>query len=306
MYTLVSIVVLTWNGKPLLKENLPSIIEAASFHHKDNEIIVVDNGSSDETAEMITRSFPKIRLIRLETNCSVGYAFNIGIKACRHSIVIILANDVRVTHNFLSPLVRHFSDPNIFAVNTLSLGEDAEREKKPVSLSFLPYPGHAAYSKKKLELLGGFHPLYAPFYFEDRDLSHRAWKRGWPTLVEPESIIFHKGEATIKKMHRPSVEKIKFRNRLFFFLTCHDKATTMIFPIGAAILQAILSFRWYLLSSLVTVVARRKEIIAKREEDIPFWIFSDRKIARIIETKQPEERRERFDGTRVSNVHFEP
>jgi len=67
-----------------------------------------------------------------------------------------------------------------------------------------------------LEALGGFDEAYSPFYWEDVDLGYRAWKRGWRTLYEPRSVVYHQHSASISRWPRAFTDSIKARNGLFF------------------------------------------------------------------------------------------
>src|SRR5262249_41159218 len=68
-----------------------------------------------------------------------------------------------------------------------------------------PYPtlyaggGSTAYDREKFLELGGFDPLFEPFYLEDTDLSYCAWRRGWPVFYQPASKVFHEHRGTIGK-----------------------------------------------------------------------------------------------------------
>ena len=64
--------------------------------------------------------------------------------------------------------------------------------------------GYAAFDAAKLEALGGFEELLAPFYWEDAEICLRAWKRGWTVLYEPDSVVYHQSSATIPREFNPS------------------------------------------------------------------------------------------------------
>lgn len=65
--------------------------------------------------------------------------------------------------------------------------------------------------------LGGFDPLYRPAYWEDTDLSYRAWKRGWKVIYEPRSVMYHKIAATLDELYgRPRMTRLIARNGVLF------------------------------------------------------------------------------------------
>ncbi|MBI3282064.1 MAG: glycosyltransferase, partial [Acidobacteria bacterium] len=104
-----SIVIPNWNGRDLLASYLPSVIEAAAGNPR-NEIIVVDNGSTDGSVELLDQRFPSVRVVRLPRNEGFGGGSNAGFLAARHDVVVLLNSDMRVDPGFLAPLLAGFSD----------------------------------------------------------------------------------------------------------------------------------------------------------------------------------------------------
>ncbi|MGC8976846.1 MAG: glycosyltransferase family 2 protein [Candidatus Ratteibacteria bacterium] len=262
----ISIIIPNYNGKELLKKNLPGIVKAVERHNENDEIIVVDNGSSDGSVEFLRENYPQIRIIELKENKGFGQACNIGVKKSKNKIVILLNNDVMVEENFIEPLLKHFSDPLVFSVSAVSLGRDNRKKEIPEKVKEVLYccAGYTAYDKEKFLFLGGFHPIYSPFYCEDRDIGYRAKKIGWKNLIEPKSIVYHEGERTSKKLNRRYVEYIKFRNRCIFYLTCYDNPFLIFFSILKLIINAFFSFKWYTIFSFFFLIKNYDKIKQKK------------------------------------------
>lgn len=100
----LSIIILTWNSKNLLRICLESIY--SNTRTKDYEIIVVDNASYDKTCEMLNVSFPKIRIIRNETNRGVAPARNQGLAVARGEYLLILDVDTVIEDGALDVLMK--------------------------------------------------------------------------------------------------------------------------------------------------------------------------------------------------------
>ena len=221
-----SIVIPSWNAKDLLEKYLPTVVAACS---PDDEIIVVDNASPDGSAEFVERRFPQVRVLRMERNLGFGGGANAGIRAARHRIAVLVNNDMRATPDFLPPLLAGFTDGAVFAVSSQLFFSDPARRREETGLTtgrfekgFLRvrhevddqierlYPtfyaggGSTAYDREKFLELGGFDPLYEPFYLEDTDLSYNAWRRGWKVLYQPASRLFHEHRGTIGKHYSPA------------------------------------------------------------------------------------------------------
>ena len=111
-----SVVIPNWNGKDLLEQYLPSVVEALAGN-PDNEIVVVDNGSTDGSADFVRAAFPQVKLLALPRNLGFGGGSNAGIRAARNDIVVLLNSDMRVDPGFLAPLLEGFRDPQVFAVS---------------------------------------------------------------------------------------------------------------------------------------------------------------------------------------------
>jgi len=283
----VTIVVPNYNGRQLLAENLPALVNAAKQHNPANKIIVVDDASNDGSADFIGWNFTNVEVLRLEKNKGFGAACNAGITSARTRIVLCLNNDVRVTDGFIEPLLHHFMDPSVFAVQAVSRGEDNRKHKIPAAARKVLYAcaGYCAYDRDKFIILGGFHPLYNPFYCEDRDIGYRAWKRGWKNIADPRSIVYHKGECTTRRFQIRYKESVKFRNRIVFILTCYDDPLRAAVAILLLLFRTFYSFRWYAFLTLVWLWKKRHEIRKKRAEDIPFWKLNDSQIQKILENQ---------------------
>jgi GT2 family glycosyltransferase/glycosyltransferase involved in cell wall biosynthesis len=236
-----SIVIPNWNGRDLLEKYLPSVIGAAEFSH-DNEIIVVDNGSTDGSAEFVRDRFPQVRLIALSDNLGFGGGSNAGIRAARHDIVVLLNTDMRVERDFLAPLLNGFSDEKVFAVACQIFFTDSNKLREETGLTqgwwqqgalrvrhridpairdvypcFYGGGGSCAFDRRKFLELGGFDPLLAPFYLEDTDLGYLAWKRGWKVLYQPRSVVYHEHRGTIgKRFSGEYIQSVLKKNFLLF------------------------------------------------------------------------------------------
>ena len=236
-----SVVIPNWNGKDLLEKYLPSVIAALSGN-PENEIIVVDNGSTDGSAAFVREAFPQVRLLALDTNLGFGGGSNAGFRAANNDIVVLLNSDMRVAPDFLAPLLDGFTDENVFAVSCQIFFSDPAKLREETGLTqgwwedgglrvrhriddkiTKPYPcfygggGSCAFDRRKFLELGGFDPLLAPFYLEDTDLGYMAWKRGWKVLYQPASVVYHEHRGTIgKRFSDAYIQSVLKKNFLLF------------------------------------------------------------------------------------------
>src|SRR4030095_6627963 len=106
--------------------------------------------------------------------------------------------------------------------------------------SFNVYGGFCAMNRQKLQEVGGFEPLMSPFYWEDVELSYRAWKRGWVIHYEPKSVVYHDASTTIRgAFHRFRIARINIRNRfIFMWKNLHDPVM-LVKHLGSTCLLAL-------------------------------------------------------------------
>ncbi|MGD0498024.1 MAG: glycosyltransferase [Bryobacteraceae bacterium] len=237
-----SVVIPNWNGRELLEKYLPSVVEALASNAA-NEIVVVDNGSTDGSAAFVKSAFPQVAVLELPVNLGFGGGSNAGVRAARNDTVVLLNSDMRVSPDFLGPLLEGFTDSGVFAVSCQIFFGDPNKVREETGLTqgwwqdgglrvrhrvdpavddlfpcFYGGGGSCAFDRRKFLELGGFDPLYEPFYLEDADLGYLAWKRGWKVLYQPRSVVFHEHRGSIGKRFGP--ERIQATLKKNYLLFC--------------------------------------------------------------------------------------
>lgn len=224
--TLATLLILNYNGKALLAKNLPYCQAAIARSGRTHELLVVDNGSSDGSLQLLREKFPDVQVVPLRKNHFFSAGNNAGVPHAKHDIIVLLNNDMRVEPGFLEPLLAPFAtDPDVFAVSSEILMDHGKRrvetgftkarfEHGMLAFRHDPVPseltkpapifwaggGSAAFDKRKFLEIGGLDVLFDPFYCEDADLSLRAWMRGWKVLFTPESKVWHDHRTTTRKV----------------------------------------------------------------------------------------------------------
>lgn len=313
----LSVVIPTWNGRHLLERFLPSVFSAADTYREttgaDVEIVLVDDAGNDDTAFWLATEHPgRVNLLMKRYNEGFAHTCNVGFEHAKHDVVVLLNNDVEVAPDAFAPLVEHFSSDDVFAVACLTTNLETgvasgvgkigsfSRGFLRVHAGYLPagadstdYPsifasgGASAFSRAKLLALGGFDTLYAPFYWEDVELSYRAWKRGWRVLFEPRSRVRHQVSSTIgKRFARHYVRAIEHRNRLLaHWVHIHDPEMWRRHKTRVAMLAlaAPLRLDFAFLDGLVQALGRRDRALARRARERAAAVRSDREVLQIFE-----------------------
>src|SRR5262249_41393467 len=113
-----TLIIVNWDGRQLLAECLPSVVEAVQHDGGKHEILVVDNGSTDGSVDYVRQHFPCVHVLALDRNYGFAEGNNRGIAQAQTDIVVLLNNDMVVSREFLRPLLDGFSDPSVFAVTS--------------------------------------------------------------------------------------------------------------------------------------------------------------------------------------------
>lgn len=239
---LISIIIVNWNGRYWLDTCLPALA-AQSF--QDFEILLVDNGSQDDSCTWVEANWPQVHLLPQASNLGFAQANNIGIKAARGSYIVTLNNDTIPEPTWLDALLKGVSDPNVGMVASQicfwqrpSILDSAgiEVDKAGVAWNrgygdlvstalaardvFGPSAAAALYRRQMLDEIGLFDESYFAYY-EDVDLAWRAQKQGWRCQYVPEAKVKHWHSATGEK----TPEKKAFllgRNKIWTIIKNYD------------------------------------------------------------------------------------
>ena len=216
----ITVVIPSRNGRELLERLFESLLPQAP-----EEIIVVDNGSSDGTADWL-------RGLGISFDCSkeplsFAAAVNRGIARARYSRTCLLNNDMVLEPGFFGALLKPFDrEPELFAVTAQILfPENVRREETGKAMyhrnktgqfpvwcetpidgedgTWVLYGsgGCTLYDTVKLRALGGMGEQYTPAYVEDLDIGWRAWRRGWPTVFAAGARVLHLHRSTTSKYY---------------------------------------------------------------------------------------------------------
>jgi GT2 family glycosyltransferase len=262
----------------LLQQIVPSLLEALNTVGLPYEIIVSDDASTDDSVKYLNDSFKEIIVQQNNSNSGFSITANKGIFASRHSHVLLLNNDVRLTKNYFTSLLRYFDKPDTFGVMGRIIGWDNDviqdggkypffhGVKIKTSLNYIPLnskPDSWLYSmylsganafvdREKILFLKGFDEIFSPYYAEDFDLSLRAWRLGWKCYYEHSAVCKHKTSLTIKSIAtKKKIAIIYNRNKMYLHaihLSGFKKMLWFLQLIGELIIYTI-TFRLYFIIS---------------------------------------------------------
>jgi GT2 family glycosyltransferase len=208
-----SVIVLSWNGMEYLEDCLDALL---AQEYADFEVIVVDNGSTDGSADFVAERYPQVRLIRNERNLGFAAGNNIGMRAATGDVLVLLNQDTEVHPGWLAALVETASDPHIGLVGCkllypdgtiqhaggrildargsarhIGLGEadagqyDAVRDVDFVTGAAL------ALTRATLTRIGPLDEGFTPAYYEDTDWCYRARAAGLRVVYYPQAVVTH-------------------------------------------------------------------------------------------------------------------
>lgn len=236
-----SILILNYNGRDLLVECLPSIIEAARLAPMPCAVVVVDNDSTDDSLAVVRDRWPDVRIER-EPNRGLA-SFNRVLARRDEDILLLLNNDVKLDPGAVAPLVEAVrTDPDaLFAAPCcwtfdgmtyegmrtrvrMRFGMVQGRCRVPGFERLVDRPGLTAgagpilaVDRTKFLAIGGYDELYFPGRIEDLDLGFQGWMRGWHGRYVPESVAYHRGFASFGPAFGESgCDRLAIRNTLLF------------------------------------------------------------------------------------------
>ena len=277
---MLSVVVPTYNSLSILKKTLQHNLNYLQMF--EIEYVLVDDGSEDETVEYVENHFPTVRVIRLVENLGFSSACNQGVREAKFPFVLLLNNDMLIHRLDIESVIKYLREADVFSVTpkimradsngkflneSLTVGwfKGGELRTENIGLLDACYQptekeavlwgcgGGMFFTKEKFELLRGFDAkIFSPFYFEDMDLSYRAWLMGWKCYYSECGEFEHFHQGTIGSFFSESyIRRISRRNQyLFFWKNIRDP--WMITSHVSSIFLRILTFQlkeWMVIAS---------------------------------------------------------
>ncbi|MBI5433251.1 MAG: glycosyltransferase family 2 protein [Planctomycetes bacterium] len=255
----ISIVVPAYGDPELALRTLVALQLELNARGGIDEVVVVDDGGGELAARLAER-FPKARCVARTTNGGFARALTNGIEVAKHALVRALNSDVLVRVGALAPLVEALEDPSVFAaVPRVLLGGDERRveswvefacedgrvrfdqpsltrraraPRRDVDVAF-PVGGACLFRKRDFAELGGFDPLFEPFYFEDADLGWRAWRAGKRTRLVVASSVEHRHRGTIGKVASERLVRAAIERNTWLFQWKHLAASDLAAHVAA-------------------------------------------------------------------------
>ncbi len=263
-----------------LKENITFL--------KDCEIIIVNDDPSESLAPYLV-DFKQIILIENKKNLGFAPTVNVGFAQVTNPYVLLLNSDVVLEDASFKKALEHFKDKTVFAVsfaqkekngqivgkNTIYWEKGFFQHKKSDNLNFgingWAEGGSCLIDTNKFRDLNGFDEMFSPFYWEDIDLSYRAWEKGYQILFDPSIVVQHHHESTIgsyyKKLH---ITQIAYRNQLLFIwknITNPGLLFTHVFYLKLFILKSILKGNMPFLKGYFQALLTLPTVIKKRNKN---------------------------------------
>jgi GT2 family glycosyltransferase len=260
----VSLIIASHTGRRDLRRCLPSVL---GDDYPNLQVIVVDNASTDGTAELVEREYPSVKIIRNESNLGFGRANNAGARDATGKYLAFLNQDAVVRLGWLDRLVMALeahpeaalATPKILLLDDPDTINACGDQSHYTGLSFCRGAGQPADSFAELESvnavsgaafvirgdvfkeLGGFDDDFF-LYMEDIDLSWRARLSGYSCLYVPDSIVLHDYELTFG----PDKSYYQERNRgLMLLKNLRWRTIGLLLP--ALLLSELITWSWIVL-----------------------------------------------------------
>ncbi|MFN8535804.1 MAG: glycosyltransferase [Dehalococcoidia bacterium] len=303
----MSAIVLLWNGAPFVAACVASI-RAQTLAKV--EIILVDNASRDDTVAIVERAFPDLPLIRNERNLGFAGGMNVGIRAARAPIVVLLNQDLVLNPDCLARIVNAFAEEpsagavgcKIFFPDRMLLQHAGGYLERPLALGHhygygeldtgqydeprdVEYVTGAAIGLRRgaLDEVGLLDEQFWPGYFEEVDLCRRLLDAGWRVCYRPEAVAVHWESTSLGRNSDPYYTAYH-RGRLRYVLKHFGDEEWRAFATAEAERYATLaSIRE---QRMLTTVYRELSGVVERERPavLPYY----RRLLRLEPTATPQ------------------
>ncbi|HIY68271.1 MAG TPA: glycosyltransferase family 2 protein [Candidatus Alistipes intestinigallinarum] len=321
--SVAKIVILNWNGVGHLRRFLPSVVAAAPT---GVEVVVADNGSTDDSVAVLQAEFPSVRVILLDRNYGFAGGYNRALKQVEADYYILLNSDVETPPGWLEPLLDTLDrNPDVAVVSPKLISSEDRRlfEYAGAAGGYIDYLGYpfcrgrilrtveedrgqyddardlfwvsgAAFCCRAgvFRTLGGFDDDFFA-HMEEIDLCWRMQLAGYRVRVVPESRVYHLGGGTLQT-DSPSKVFYNHRNNLAMLYKCSSS--------GQRLLVAVLRPALDLLAALSYLAQGRADnfrAVFRAWRDFFKWHPSLAKKRRAIQSARKSEARPIYRGSVV-------
>lgn len=261
-----SVVILNWNGKALMEKHLPNVVShtLSECYDSDVELVVADNGSTDNSLEFLKQKFPSVKRIDLYTNHGFAEGYNQALAQLDAEYAVLMNSDIEVTKGWLPILINYMdahSDVAACQPKVRSLRQRNYFEHAGACGGFIDVLGYPFCRGRVLSFVEEDHGQYdspidlfwatgaclcirmedyrnvggldARFFahMEEIDMCWRLRSRGRRIVCLPQSCVYHQGGATLKT-EDPQKTFLNYRNNLLMlYKNSTNKRFAMIFII---------------------------------------------------------------------------
>lgn len=270
----VAVVILNFNGKHFLEKFLPGVIRYSTPH----EIIVADNGSTDDSLDFLRQTQPTVRIIENKGNFGYSKGYNMALSQVEADYFVLLNSDVEVTENWMNPVIELMEkdrrvgacQPKICDYNNRQLFEYAGAAGGYIDTYGYPFcrgrifnaiekdehqyndarevfwaTGACLFVRAEaFRKVGGLDDDYFA-HMEEIDLCWRLKNFGYSVYVQPASVVYHIGGGTLNKLSKRKTY-LNFRNNLTTLTKNHPPKNLFFKIIYRMILDGVAAFKFLL------------------------------------------------------------
>ena len=322
--SIAKIVILNWNGVAHLRRFLPSVIAATPA---DVEVIVADNGSTDDSVEVLRSEFPSVTLLRMDRNYGFAGGYNRALQRIEADYYVLLNSDVETPVGWLEPLVETLDrNPDVAVVSPKLISSEERRmfEYAGASggyLDVLGYPfcrgrilrtveeDRGQYDDERdlfwvsgaafccradvFHALGGFDDDFFA-HMEEIDLCWRMQLAGYRVRVVPRSRVYHLGGGTLQT-DSPSKVFYNHRNNLAMLYKCSSSGQRLLVAVARPVLDLLAA-----LSYLAQGRADNFRAVFRAWRDFVTWHPALSRKRRAVQSARKAEVRHIYRGSIVA------
>ena len=287
-----SIIIVNWNGRHYLPGCLSSL-RTQTF--RNFEVILVDNGSTDGSVELVQKQFPEVHVVSSPVNVGFAQGNNLGLQHANGQYIALLNNDTEADPHWLEKLIRVLESSEEIAGASGTMHSLEQRTRVIFTLTKIDPLSAAAYwinqasrqrdvdylmgggmvvRRSAIDRIGDLDGEYFAYY-EETDWCARAIRAGYRLVYVPTAVFYHKERGTAADTFQYFM---MWRNRIRFALKNFDGSYLLLFPVFCALdvgrhmvsnlHQSRNPFNLLILSAIWYNVARLPAVFAARRRDL--------------------------------------